>query len=138
MIILDTNVVSEPLRPRPDARVLAWLDAQSVETLFLTSVSLSELWLGVALLPKGQRRTRLADAIEDFARTYFEGRILPFDSNAAKSYADVMASARVTGASISIGDAQIAAIALTQGYRVATRDTTPFSFAGVEVIDPWS
>ena len=137
MIILDTNVISEPLRPAPDRLVTAWLDRQATETLFLTSTSLSELLVGLELLPPGKRRNGLTAAMSELLLTVFAHRILPFDEKAARAYAPTMVRAQSAGHTISVGDGQIAAIAATHGFSVATRDTRPFAAAGAPVINPW-
>jgi len=137
VIILDTNVISEPLRPEPETRVLAWIDAQPLETLYLTAISTAELRAGVALLPTGKRRNRLKDSLEQSILPLFNGRNLPFDQACSPAYASLLAKSRKTGRAIATADAFIAAIALTHNYAVATRDTGPFKAAGVNVIDPW-
>ena len=137
MIILDTNVVSEPMRPGRNGRVLAWLDAQEPETLYLTAVSLAELLVGVAVLPKGKRRDGLEVGLIDLISRLFGPRILPFDREAAKVYAPLIGRARAVGRAIGLADGQIAAIAAANGFTVATRDTSPFKAAGVAVINPW-
>jgi predicted nucleic acid-binding protein len=137
MIILDTNVVSEPMRPRADRRVIEWLDAQAAETLFLTTVSLAELLVGVACLPDGAHKTEISAALEDLLANLFDARILAFDQQSARHYAELMSRARSAGQAISVADGQIAAIALAHGFSLATRDAVPFRAAGVRVIDPW-
>lgn len=137
MIVLDTNVVSEPLRARPDAAVADWLDAQAIETLYLTTVTLAELRFGVAALPAGRRRDRLGERIENDVLAAFEGRILAFDEPASAAHAALRARARNRGLAIGTPDAYIAAIATVHGFAVATRDRTPFDAAGVAVIDPF-
>lgn len=138
MILLDTNVVSEPMRPRPDPGVLGWLDAQVAETLYLSTVSLAELLLGVESLPAGKRRKALAAALDEQIVALFGGRMAPFDAPAAESYPGVVMRARRRGHLISVADAQIAAIAASRRFSVATRDAAPFQAAGISVIDPWS
>jgi hypothetical protein len=137
VIILDTNVVSEPMRPRGDPAVLAWLDQQAADILYLTTTSLAELLVGVASLPAGKRRRGLDAALADILADLFGPRILPFDETAAKAYAPLVARARAAGRSISMADGQIAAIALTRGFAIATRDTAPFAAVGVPIINPW-
>ena len=137
MIILDTNVVSEPLKPRFDPAVEAWLDRQPAETLYLTATSLAELRTGVALLPAGKRKAGFDKALSELLANIFAGRILAFDRDAAEAYATLVSRARRAGRTLSVGDAQIAAIAITHRFIVATRDTTPFVAAGVTVINPW-
>ena len=137
MIILDTNVVSEPMRRNGDPAVRAWLDQQVAETLYLTATSLSELLVGIAILPKGKRKEGLDDALNELLDILFGSRILPFDRIAATAYAPVFSRARTKGRAISVADAQIAAIAMVHGFKVATRDTAPFIAAGVPVTNPW-
>jgi len=138
MILLDTNVVSEPMRLRPDPRVQDWLDAQAIETLYLSTISLSELLLGIESLPTGKRRRALAAALGEQIVSLFESRILPFDVAAAEAYAKVVTRARRQGQAISVTDGQIAAIAAARNLRVASRDETPFQAAGLAVINPWT
>lgn len=137
MIILDTNVISEPLRPRPSGGVVAWLDAQALETLYLTTVSLAEVRHGIACLPDGGRRQKLHDRFEDEFLPLFGGRILAFDEPATAAYATLRAAARARGRAIGDFDALIAGIASATGFTVATRDTAPFQAAGVAVINPF-
>lgn len=137
MIVLDTNVVSEPMKPDGDRRVEAWLDEQLAETLYITSISLSELFLGVELLPDGKRQKELGAALRELLETLFGDRILPFELQAAIRYAASVSKARAAGQAISMADGQIAAIAAVHGFTVATRDTAPFVAAGVPVVNPW-
>jgi predicted nucleic acid-binding protein len=137
VIILDTNVVSEPMRPDGHRGVQAWLDEQTAETLYLTSISLSELLLGVEVLPDGKRRVGLAAALSELLATLFGARVLPFDQQAATMYAARVSRARAAGRAISMADGQTAAIAAVHGFTVATRDTAPFVAAGVPVVNPW-
>ena len=138
MILLDTNVVSEPIRRHPDSRVLDWLDGQVIETLYLSTVSLGELLSGVENLPVGRRRTALAAALERQIADLFDDRIISFDIAAAEAYAKAVARARSQGHTISIADGQIAGIATSRDLRVASRDETPFRAAGLTVINPWT
>lgn len=139
MILLDTNVVSEPLKAAPEPQVLVWLDAQSVETLYLSAISLAELRFGIAALPAGQRRDGLLTSLEQRVLPLFAGRILPFDELAALAYAELRARARAAGRAIATtDDGWIAAIAAAHGLQVATRDVSPFEAAGVPVINPWT
>ena len=137
MIVIDTNVVSELMRARPDPAVLAWFAGHAAETLFLTAVSEAELRTGAAILPAGQRRDRLVGAIEAMIDQDFAGRILPFDSPAARSYADIAAARRAAGKPIMDADCQIAAIAGASGAAIATRNVKDFGGCGIEVINPW-
>jgi toxin FitB len=138
VIILDTNVVSEPLKPAPDPAVLAWLDAQAPQTLCLTSITLAELLAGVAALPAGKRRNQLGQALSQKVLPLFEGRVLDFDTAAAHAFADVQVGASAAGNPISFADGAIAAIASAHGFAVATRNVRDFKGAGVAVIDPWA
>jgi predicted nucleic acid-binding protein len=137
MILLDTNVVSEALRPAPEVRVIDWLDAQPMETLFLSVVTVAELRAGVALLPAGKRRSGLQENLERRLLPLFAGRILSFDLACSQAYAVLLAKARVSGFAIATADGFIAAVAATHGFALATRDTRPFAAAGVAVINPW-
>lgn len=137
MIILDTNVLSEPLRSTPHPGVVAWLDAQAVDTLFLTTLTLAEIRYGIASLPKGRRRTTLRQRFENDVVPVFADRILPFDEPASTAYAELRATARAGGRAIGDFDALIAAIAHSQGFAVATRDLAPFEAARVPVINPF-
>src|SRR5882724_6967645 len=125
------------MKPDGAPSVLHWLDEQIAETLYLTSVSLSELLLGVELLPGGKRKVGLAAALSELLSTLFGTRILPFDQQAASLYAMRISSARPKGQAISMADAEIAAIAAVHGFTVATRDVAPFVAAGVPVVNPW-
>ncbi len=140
MIVLNINVVSEPLRSEPDAAVLAWLDAQASETLYLTSITVAELMAGVAVLPAGKRRNQLAQAMSQKVLPLFETRVLPFDLQAAHTFGDVRVAASASGNPISFADcaiAAIAAIAAVHGFAVATRNVRDFRGTGIPVIDPW-
>jgi len=136
MIILDTNVVSETMKPQPEAAVLAWLDAQVEETLYLTSVTLAELLFGVAALPEGKRKERLTATIDSLCKLY-EERVLPFDTKAARCYAALAVTARRKGRGFPMPDGYIAAIAVSHSYAVASRDASAFATAGIKIIDPW-
>jgi hypothetical protein len=137
MILIDTNVISEPLRVSPDPKVVAWIDTQNVETLFLAAISLAELRFGIAALPDGRRRDALHENIERRIVPLFRGRILPFDADAAAAYATLRARARANGQGIGVADGYIAATATANGLSIATRDAAPFEAAGLNVINPW-
>ena len=137
MIILDTNVIAEPMRNNGNLIVRAWLDEQAAETLYLTATSLSELLVGIELLPTGKRKEGLSAALSKIVTRLFGSRILPFDQHAAVVYARLVVQARADGRTISVADGQIAAIAAAHGFSVATRDTAPFVAVGVPVINPW-
>ena len=138
MIVLDTNVISDALRPLPSAKVLAWLRSEPIASVFTTAITEAELLYGVALLPDGGRRRALAAAIMQILATQFSGRILPFDSAAAREFADIAASRRLAGRPIAEADARIAAIARSRGASLATRNVRDFEGCGLTVIDPWS
>jgi predicted nucleic acid-binding protein len=136
MILLDTNVVSEAMKPEPHPSVRDWLDAQAAQTLFLSSVTIAELMFGIGTLPQGKRKDRLTAALEGVLEL-FEARVLPVDTEAARRYADLATRARAAGAGFPTPDGYIAAIAAAHGFAVASRDTAAFTAAGLTVIDPW-
>jgi predicted nucleic acid-binding protein len=137
MILLDTNVISEAMKPEPASAVLAWLDAQAAETLYLSSVTIAELMFGIGALPKGRRRDKLSAAL-DGVLELFADRILPFDIRAARRYADLAVSARAAGKGFPTPDGYIAAIAAAHNFVVVSRDTSAFEAAGLTVINPWT
>lgn len=137
MIVLDTNIVSELLRPTPAPEVEAWLAAQNSATIYFTAVGEAELRHGVAILPTGRRQRALAEAIEGMLEEDFRDRILPFDRAAAQAYAAIAAERRAVGRPISQFDCQIAAIARAHVAAVATRNTGDYEGCGIKVIDPW-
>ena len=137
MIVLDTNVISELMRPEPDAGVLAWVAGQPRAMLYATSISQAEILSGIAMLPEGRRRTALGAAAEAIFAEDLAGRILPFDSAACIHYARIVSKRRAAGSPIDAFDAMIAATTLAAGASVATRDTNGFEGCGVAVIDPW-
>ena len=138
MILIDTNVVSEPMRPAPAPTVMTWFAAQDSSALYLTAVSEAELRAGAAILPAGRRRDRLAAEVDAVVREDFAGRVLPFDSAAARAYAEIAASRRSVGRPILEADCQIVAIARARDAAVATRNAADFEHCGVSVIDPWA
>jgi predicted nucleic acid-binding protein len=137
MIVLDTNVISELWKAEPDPNVLAWIDAQMVETLYLSTITIAELRFGLATMPEGKRRTIYQDRLEREVLPAFSGRVLPFDLDASQAYAKLMARAKEAGKAIGKADGYIAATAAARGLTVATRNTSPFEAAGLNVIDPW-
>lgn len=136
MIILDTNVVSEAMKPEPHPAVTAWLNDQVAETLYLSSVSLAELLFGIAAIPAGRRKDMLAQAL-DGLMGLFRDRVLSFDIDAARHYAELAVAARTAGRGFPTPDGYIAAIAASRGFIVASRDISPFEAAGISVINPW-
>jgi predicted nucleic acid-binding protein len=137
MIVLDTNVVSEAMKPEPNPAVRAWLNDQVAETLYLTSVTLAELLFGIGALPPGKRKDMLAQALEGLLG-FFAGRVLPFDTDAARHYAELAVAARTAGKGLPTPDGYIAAIAASRAFIVASRNTAPFVAAHVQVINPWA
>jgi toxin FitB len=137
MILLDTNVVSQAMKPEPDPAVRSWLDEQTAETLFLSSVTIAELMFGIGSLPKGKRKDRLTAALDGML-DLFAGRVLPFDTGAARRYADLAVKARAAGKGFPTPDGYIAAIAAAHDFAVASRDASAFAAAGLTVIDPWT
>ncbi|MDE0532803.1 MAG: type II toxin-antitoxin system VapC family toxin [Albidovulum sp.] len=138
MILVDTKVVSEPLRVAPEPRVAEWLDAQALETLYLSAIIVAELRFGVRSLPAGRRRDRLHEDLERQVLPMFPGRVLAFDLAGSQAYAELMARARSEGRTIPVSDGYIAATASANGMMVATRDTAPFEAAGLKTVDPWT
>jgi len=136
MILLDTNVISEPLRRDPEARVISWIDAQSIETLYLLAITVAKLRFGVANLPVGKRRDELQTSLENQVLPLFAGRVRPFDMDCTTAYAELMAKVKYAGLAIAAADGYIASIAATNRFSVATRDVSPFQAAGVSVINP--
>ena len=138
MIVIDTNVVSELMRPTPAPPVMAWFSGQDSAELYLTAVSEAELRTGVAILPAGRRRERLAAEVDAVVEQDFAGRVLPFDSAAARAYAAIAASRSSVGRPILEADCQIAAIARASDAAMATRNGADFEHCGIAVIDPWA
>jgi predicted nucleic acid-binding protein len=136
MIVLDTNVVSEAMKPKPDPAVRRWLNEQAAETLYLSSVTLAELLFGIGALPAGKRKDMLAQAL-DGLMGLFRDRVLPFDTDAARRYAELAVTAKANGRGFPTPDGYIAAIAVSRRFLVASRDTAPYGAAGVPVINPW-
>jgi predicted nucleic acid-binding protein len=137
MLILDTNVISEIMQPSPSPRVLDWWSQQQTGELFTSAVSEAEILYGIELLPKGKRRDRLLAEAEAMFSEDFAGRILPFDEEAARVFAEIAAGRRTQGRPIAEFDAQIAAIARTHRAALATRNTTDFEACGVRLVNPW-
>lgn len=137
MIVLDTNVISEPLRQAPENRVTEWVDAQALETLYLSAITVAEVRFGLDSLPSSKRRDRLQASMEKQVLPLFAGRVLPFDISASQAYSKLMAKARAAGLAIGTADGYIAATAAANGMMVATRDVSPFKAAGLDVINPW-
>lgn len=137
MILIDTNVISELWKVDPDPNVLAWIDAQAVETLHLSAVTVAELRFGLATMPEGRRRSIYQNRLEQDVLPAFAGRVLPFDLDASRAYATLMARARSEGKPIGRADGYIAATAVARSLAVTTRDVEPFLAAGLQVVNPW-
>lgn len=138
MIVLDTNVVSELMKPAADQRVVQWLDDQLADTLWLTSIILAELLNGLELMPEGKRKRDLFQLLDDIVGEMIGNRVLSFDAIMARKFATIYSSTRSKGISVGFADCQIAAAALTHGYSIATRDELPFKAMGCTVINPWT
>ena len=136
-VLLDTNVVSELLRPSPNPTVEGWVASRQAANLHFSAVGEAELRYGVAVLPAGRRRDALALAIEAILREDFEDRVLPFDSAAAREYADIAASRGAAGRPVAPADCQIAAIARCRDLILATRNLRDFADMEIELVDPW-
>jgi predicted nucleic acid-binding protein len=136
MIVLDTHVVSEAMKPEPNQAVRAWLNDQAPETLYLTSITLAELLFGIAALAAGRRKDMLTQALDGLMGLFRE-RVLPFDTDAARRYAELAVTAKTSGLGFPTPDGYIAAISSSRGFIVASRDVAPYKAAGVSVINPW-
>lgn len=138
MILLDTNVLSELMRPHPDANVLKWFDHQPAAGLWISAITRAEIELGIALLPSGKRRQALVDAADAMFGEDFKGRCLPFDEQAAGHYAVIVGQRTLLGKPITVEDAQIAAIAISNELTLVTRNVK--DFVGIEdlvIVNPW-
>ena len=138
MIILDTNVLSELMRPKPSPRVAAWVAKLPAKELFTTSITEAEIFYGIELLTKGKRREGLLAAAEAMFAEDLAGRIFGFESDAARVFSKIAAHRRALGRPISHADAQIAAIAQMRGAKLATRNVADFDDCGLDVLDPWN
>lgn len=137
MIILDTNIVSELMRREPAESVARWLAGRPATSLCTTTITQAEILLGVHLLPRGKRRDEIEQEAQEVFEKDFAGRLLPFESEAARAYARITSARRRSGRPISQADAQIAAIARSTGFDLATRNTSDFEGCGIELHDPW-
>lgn len=138
MFILDTNVVSEIMRVQPHTGVVEWIDRQPSDNLYVTAVTEAEIRTGIAILPEGEKQRGLATAADQAFDVLLAGRVLPFDSDAARMYAAIAAVRRSSGHPISHADCQIAAIARSIGASVTTRNVNDFEGCGIEVVNPWT
>lgn len=137
MIVLDTNVLSEIMRPAPEPKVVSWVDAVPTSEVAISAVTMAEILYGVGLMPEGRRRQRLMSIAEAIFAHDFDGRILPFDASAAVEYVAVVLQRQASGHPISMADAQIAAVCRAHECTLATRNTRDFAGAGLNLIDPW-
>ncbi|PYT32427.1 MAG: VapC toxin family PIN domain ribonuclease [Acidobacteria bacterium] len=138
MIVLDTNTLSEALKPSPSKIVLRWLIAQEASAVFITTITQAKVFYGIEVLSAGKRRTRLSAVIEKLFSEDFQGRILSFDEDSARVFAKIVTGREAAGRPISQFDAMIAAIARSRGAAVATRNTNDFEHCGIRVINPWN
>lgn len=136
MIVVDTNVASELMRPSPDVRVVRWVRATRPGDLWTTAVTVAEILVGITRLPEGRRRDILDGAARDVFAA-FDDRVLSFDAAAAPFHAEVVVARERSGTPIGGFDAQIAAVCRLHGAALATRNTRDFVDTGVEVVDPW-
>ena len=137
MIILDTNVISELMKPVREQLVVEWANSQMQDDLYMTTITEAELWFGVAIMPAGRRREQTATAVQGMIEQYFHDRVLVFDREAAREHASLAARRQRAGRPVPLKDSLIAAIALSQQAAVATRDVRHFEGVGVEIINPW-
>jgi toxin FitB len=137
MIILDTNAVSEPLKPAPDPAYMSWLRAQIPGTLYITTITVAEMLLGIETMPAGKRKEAVRRGVVDHALPLFSGRVLEFGGADAQAFAKVVASARRAGNDIDFPDAVIAAIAIQRGFGLVTRNVKDFKGTGIEIQTPW-
>jgi len=138
MMLLDTNILSEMMRPKPNAGVILWLNQQDSQGLYISSISIAEIRYGLYVLPKGKRRQLLQQRFELFVRKAFQFRLLDFVEQAANIYGYVMGEAKLTGHPMSVADGQIAAIALAKGFTLVTRNIKDFKYSGVMLITPFA
>jgi len=138
VILLDTNVLSELMRPSPEPRVVHWLDAHPESEVWISAITVAEILMGIEVLPQGKRKTLLFDLAEQTFQEDFSDQCLPFDCEAAREYALIVAERNRKGRPVSVEDAQIAAIARTAGLTLATRNTKDFSgIEGLALVNPW-
>lgn len=138
MMLLDTNILSEMMRPKPDGNVILWLNQQDSQNLFISSISIAEISYGLYVLPQGKRRQQLQQRFELFVKKAFQFRLLDFNEQAGNIYGKVMGEAKLTGHPMSIADGQIAAIALAQGFTLVTRNIKDFKYSGIMLINPFA
>jgi hypothetical protein len=137
-MVLDTNIISEIMRPKPETRVIKWLNSQQASKLFLSSITLAEIGYGLYILPDGKRKWNLQQRFDQFIKNAFETQIVDFTQDSAQAYAKLMGERKQAGNPMSIPDGQIAAIALANGYAVATRNIKDFKDCGLDLINPFT
>ena len=137
MIVLDTNILSELMRKRPEKKVMEWMAKQPQQSLFTTTITVAEILCGIKLLPEGKRQAALLSASKEMLMCEFAGKILSFDMEAAEEYASIAVSRRRRGRPISHFDAQIAAITRSRGASIATRNVDDFDFCNIHIVNPW-
>jgi predicted nucleic acid-binding protein len=137
MILLDTNVISAVMSPRPPVTVLTWLNHNESETLFLSTITIAEIMYGLRAMPEGKRQVALSCRFDEFLERGFRHRILDFDLDAAAEFAEIMANRRRMGRPMSLPDGQIAAIARAHGMAAATRNVRDFESCGIKIINPF-
>ena len=137
MIIVDTNVISEAMKPLPNAQVIEWLNNQETMHLFLTTITIGEIAYGLQVLPESKRRRALQQTFDQLVGNAFTNRILPFDEQSARLYGEIMANRRKIGRPLAIADGQIISIAQNQGFAIATRNAQDFADCNVRVINPF-
>lgn len=137
MILLDTNVISELMRTEPEPSVVAWVDAQAADQVFISAITVAELFYGVMRLPDGQRKRELAGLVAAAVDEDFSGRVVAFDDVAARHYAHIVVARERSGRAISMADAQIAAVCRSHSATVATRNVDDFADTGIRVVNPW-
>lgn len=138
MIILDTNIISEMMKNIPSPSVMSWIDQQQITQLFITSITIAEIYYGLRAIPETARQEKLQNAFEKAIQNAFKYRTLSFDDNAAHHYGNLMSQRKRTGRPLSILDGQIAAIALAENATIATRNTRDFNNCGLDVINPFA
>jgi hypothetical protein len=138
MILVDTNVISELMRPNPAPRVVQWFEKNAGLPLFVSTMTEAELWAGFHRLPEGKRRLSIGEAIAATFSEDFAGRVLSFDSAAARAYGELSGMSKKLGRPMSTADSQIAAVAQVHGFKLATRNTSDFEHCGIAMIDPWA
>lgn len=138
MIVLDTNVVSEPLKLKPDVAVMTWLSVQAPETLFITTITIAEMLTGIEKMSKGRKRNALGAALSDQVLPLFSGRVLDFNLTSAAAFSKVIVTANAVGNDIDFADAAIVAVSVANGFFLATRNVRDFRGVAVDILNPWA